>query len=84
MYVPECVDVPHEHAVPAETRRGHNLLDLGLQGSSEPSNVGAGNWNLVPLQEQQPHFLLSDSPAPVILFAFKYFPFLQFTNVMTY
>lgn len=66
MYVPECVDVPHEHAVLVETRRGHDLLDLGLQGSSEPSAVGAGNWNLVPLQEQQAHFLLSVSPAPVI------------------
>lgn len=66
MNVPECVDVPHEQAVPAGTRRGHDLLDLGLEGSSEPSDVDAGNWNLVPLQEQQGHFLLSVSPAPVI------------------
>lgn len=61
-----CVDVPHEQAVPAETRRGHDLLDLGLEGSSEPSDVDTGNWNLVPLQEQQDRFLLSVSPAPVI------------------
>lgn len=65
MYVPECVDVPHA-ACSVETRRGHDLLDLGLEGSSEPSDMDAGNWNLVPLQEQQAHFLLSVSPALVI------------------
>lgn len=42
MDVPEYVDVPREHAVPEEARRGHELLDLGLQRGSEPPDVMLG------------------------------------------